>query len=189
MADEHWVFAYGSLMWNPQVPIAESVVARVDGYARRFCLRSICHRGTAERPGLVLGLDPDTSAHCMGVALRVSGPDWPETLERIREREMVTEAYAEAMVTLRLQDGRRVQALAYVMRHDHWQYAGDLAAAEQADIIARAQGGRGPNADYLFNTVAHLAELGLPDQTLDQLAEQVRTILLARLPTDDPVHT
>ncbi|GLS79316.1 gamma-glutamylcyclotransferase [Paracoccus marinus] len=174
---EHWIFAYGSLMWDPQVPVAETVVARADGYARSFCMRSIQYRGSVEAPGLVLGLDPCDGGACSGVALRFDPGDWPEALAEIRKRELVTEAYREAELTLTLADGRRVAALAYVMRHDHWQYAGGLSGAEQARIIAAARGLRGPNADYLFNTVAHLDELGLPDPALTELAARVRGLI------------
>ena len=79
-------------------------------------------------------------------------------------------------------DGRRVEALGYVMRPEHWQYAGHLTPAEQAAIIAGARGGRGPNAEYLYNTVAHLAEMGIPDPALETLAAQVRAIEGGRCP-------
>ncbi|MBV0891763.1 gamma-glutamylcyclotransferase [Paracoccus sp. Z118] len=177
MPPEHWVFAYGSLMWDPRVPVAETAVAHVEGFQRRFCLRSVQYRGTAEAPGLVLGLDPCGEGACSGVALRIEAEAWPEALAEIRRRELSTEAYRETEVTLSLADGRRVLALAYVMRLDHWQYAGDLSETEQAEIIARAHGGRGPNAEYLFNTVAHLDQLGLPDADLTGLADRVRAIL------------
>ncbi len=174
-----WVFAYGSLMWNPGFPVAESVVARLDGYARTFCLRSVEHRGTRAAPGLVLGLDPDPAAHCMGLALRIPDQDHDAIMAELRARELVTEAYRESLLPLRLADGRQVTGVAYVMRTDHWQYAGDLCLNEQARIIAQAHGGRGPNADYLFNTAAHLAEIGLADETMDELVQQVRDLLTA----------
>ena len=79
-------------------------------------------------------------------------------------------------VTLALADGRRVEAVTYVMRPDHWQYAAGLSPDEQAAIIALACGGRGPNADYLYNTVAHLAQLGIPDDDLADLAARVRAL-------------
>ena len=71
---------------------------------------------------------------------------------------------------------RRVEAITYVMQHDHAQYAGGLGADEQARIIASAIGGRGPNRDYLYNTAAHLAELGLPDPEMEALAAEVRKL-------------
>ena len=110
------------------------------------------------------------------------------SLPRPRHREMVTAAYEERTVPVTLADGRRVTALTYVMRRDHWQYAGDMSAPEQATIIAAAQGGRGANADYLFNTVAHLDQLGLPDAGMADLADRVRAILTerARNPVSGP---
>ncbi|MDM7464125.1 MAG: gamma-glutamylcyclotransferase [Tepidimonas taiwanensis] len=174
-----WIFAYGSLMWNPEFPVAESVVARLDGWRRSFCLRSVEHRGTREVPGLVLGLDADPGAHCMGLALRLPAEGGDQIVAAVRARELVTDAYLEERLPLALADGRRITALAYVMRRDHWQYAGGLAPDEQAGIIAGARGGRGPNADYLFNTALHLAQLGLADAEMEALADRVRARLAA----------
>ncbi len=172
-----WIFAYGSLMWDPGVPVCESVIARLDGFARSFCLRSVRHRGTPEAPGLVLGLEEAAGACCTGLAFRVGAPDWDEALANLRERELVTAAYREQVVPLALEDGRRVEAVAYVMKLGHDQHVQGLSHDEQAAIIARAHGGRGPNADYLFNTVAHLDRLGLPDADLDGLARRVRALM------------
>ena len=106
-----WVFGYGSLMWAPEFPVAEQVIAQADGWRRSFCLRSIQHRGTAEAPGLVLGLEAQPGHLCTGLALRVEAPLWPEVHAALRARELVTEAYREALVPLALADGRRVEAL------------------------------------------------------------------------------
>ena len=84
-----WVFAYGSLMWDPGVPVCESVTARLEGYARSFCLRSLRHRGTPEVPGLVLGLEQAAGAACTGLAFRVADADWQAALANLRERELV----------------------------------------------------------------------------------------------------
>ncbi|QIR85235.1 gamma-glutamylcyclotransferase [Paracoccus sp. AK26] len=172
-----WVFGYGSLIWDPGFAPAETARAWLTGYARSFCLRSIQHRGTASLPGLVLGLDVQPEAECGGLALRIADHDHDEVLAYLRARELVTDAYQEAILPLRLEDGRRVEALAYVMRRDHVQYAGGLPVDEQARIIAQAHGGRGPNADYLFNTAAHLAQIGLGDSDMDHLSDKVRRLL------------
>lgn len=172
-----WVFGYGSLMWDPGFDPEESVRARLEGYARSFCLLSVEHRGTRDRPGLVLGLDAAPGGHCSGLALRIPAGEHDRIIADLRARELVTAAYAEAQVFLRLEDGRQARALAYVIRHDHPQYAGGLTAPEQARIIAAARGGRGPNADYLFNTARHLAQIGLADDSMDELSEAVRRIL------------
>ncbi|MDP5307815.1 gamma-glutamylcyclotransferase [Paracoccus spongiarum] len=172
-----WIFGYGSLMWDPGFHPAETVKARLAGYARTFCMRSTRYRGTTETPGLVLGLDVDQGAECSGLALRVAEEDHDHVMLYLRERELVTGAYQEQLVTVALEDGRRIEAIAYVMRRDHEQYVGNLCHREQAEIIARATGGRGPNAEYLFNTARHLAEIGLADPWLEELSADVRRLL------------
>lgn len=174
--DQNWIFAYGSLMWDPGFAVAERVIGRLAGFHRAFCLRSTQYRGTPEAPGLVLGLDEAGGGACAGVALRVTAPDWAGVIGMVRARELITNAYREAVLPITLTDGREVRAVTYVMRRDHEQYAGNLPAAEQARIIAAASGQRGPNRDYLFNTVAHLAEMGLDDPEMEALAHEVRRL-------------
>lgn len=177
MADALWVFGYGSLIWNPGFPVAEQAVARLEGWHRSFCMRSIHHRGTVEDPGLVLALDRAEGAFCDGVAFRVEPGAEGATLATLRERELISSAYLERVLALRLSDGRAVEALAYVIDPDHVQYCGGLALEEQAQIIAQAVGGRGPNRDYLWSTAAHLADLGIGDGDLDWLARRVRVLV------------
>lgn len=169
-----WVFGYGSLLWNPGFDPEETVHARLPSYSRSFCMRSIHHRGTEERPGLVLALDAHPDAVCEGLAMRVAEREWESVLAYLRERELVSSAYLEKTLPVSLQDGREVTAVTYVIDPDHVQYCGGLALEEQARIIAAAHGGRGPNAEYLFNTASHLAELGIPDPELDWLCDRVR---------------
>lgn len=180
LSDGFWVFGYGSLMWNPGFDFRDRQPARLEGYARSFCMWSIHHRGTQEAPGLVLALDADARAHCRGLAFYVAGADSARVLGALRERELVSSAYIERMVTLTLEDGRRVESLAYVMNRAHVQYTGALSLDEQADVIARACGGRGPNCEYLFNTAAHLSELGMEDVELSTLSDMVRHRLAQR---------
>ena len=172
-----WVFGYGSLLWNPGFPVAEQVVARLPGYARSFCMRWIHHRGTEEKPGLVLALDEVDHAGCEGLALRVETGHEDTTLAYLRERELISSAYLERDLCIRLVDGRQVMAVTYVIDADHEQYCGGMPLEEQAQIIARAVGGRGPNTEYLYNTAAHLTELGLVDSDLDWLVRRVRAIV------------
>ncbi|PRX37433.1 cation transport protein ChaC [Meinhardsimonia xiamenensis] len=171
-----WVFGYGSLMWNPGFSPAERAVAELSGYARGFCMRSIHHRGTPERPGLVLALDEKPGARCHGLAFRVPEAERARVLEELRARELISSAYLERVMPVRLADGREVKAVVYVIDRNHVQYCGGLPLEEQARIIARARGGRGPNTEYLFNTAAHLEELGIEDKELTWLAARVRAI-------------
>ena len=171
-----WVFGYGSLLWNPGFDVAEQVKARLTGYARSFCMRSIHHRGTDEAPGLVLALDEASEAQCNGVALRVAPGTEDATLAYLRERELISSAYLERMLDITLEGARTVRAVTYVIDPDHVQYCGGLSLEEQALIIAQAVGGRGPNAEYLFNTADHLHALGVADPDLDWLARRVAAI-------------
>lgn len=176
MTASMWVFGYGSLIWNPGFPVAEAQVARVAGWHRSFCMRSIHHRGTEAAPGLVLALDAAEGGVCDGVAFRVQPGAEADTLATLRERELISSAYLETELCAELAQGGAVQALCYVIDRDHAQYCGGLPLEEQAEIIARAVGGRGPNSEYLWATAAHLAELGLADPDLGWLASRVRAL-------------
>ena len=171
-----WVFGYGSLMWDPGFPVAEARLARLDGFRRSFCMRSIHHRGTPEDPGLVLALDASEGAACAGVAFAVRAGAEDDALGYLRARELVSSAYLETRQSVRLRDGPQVTAVTYVIDGAHAQYCGGLPLEEQALIIARATGGRGPNREYLWNTAAHLVDLGIEDAELSWLAARVRHI-------------
>ena len=166
-----WVFGYGSLMWRPGFAWTERRRARLEGWRRSFCLRSIRYRGTPEAPGLVLGLDAEPGAVCDGVAYRPADP--AAARDYLRERELVTYAYREAVLPVALETGAVAAALTYVIDPEHAQYAGGLSCAEQAAIIARAAGPMGPNAAYLASTMEHLAALGVRDAALEALHQAV----------------
>lgn len=171
-----WVFGYGSLMWDPGFAYVERQSAVLDGWHRSFCMQSIHYRGTPESPGLVLALDQAAGAKCAGVAFGVASADSGEVMRYLHARELVSDAYNEVILPLRLADGRQVSAVTYVIDHAHPQYCAGLPRETQAQIIARSQGQTGTNADYLWNTTAHLAALGLSDPELDWLAARVRVL-------------
>ncbi len=170
-----WVFGYGSLLWNPGFVPAETVTATLSGYHRSFCMLSIHHRGSVEKPGLVLALD-EADASCVGVAFRVAQPDEDRVLDELRARELISSAYVEQYVPLALQDGRDVRALAYVINRDHDQYC-QFDLEKQARLIARSVGGRGPNPEYLFNTADHLVQMGIHDPDMAWLVSRVRELV------------
>lgn len=171
-----WVFGYGSLLWEPGFDYTEKVMARLDGWHRSFCMRSIHHRGTVEAPGLVLALDAAEGASCTGLAFAVAEERAGTTLAYLRDRELISSAYLERVLPVALTDGRAVEAVTYVIDPHHVQYCGGLPLEEQATIIAGATGGRGRNRDYLWNTAGHLHDLGIADAELDWLAERVRNL-------------
>lgn len=152
------MFAYGSLMWRPDFDHVEARLARLTGYHRAMCILSNHYRGTHERPGLVLGLDRGGS--CVGRAFRVEPAD-VETVRRILfEREMITGVYIPRDVPVRLDDGRRVAAWAFVARHDHEQYVPPDPVRAVA-LIRQGVGRAGSSRDYLARTVEEMERLGI----------------------------
>ena len=171
-----WVFGYASLMWQPGFPVAETRLATLPRFARSFCMASIHHRGTVAAPGLVLALDSDEATSCEGLALRVEPGAEERTIAYLRERELVSSAYVEKLLPAYLRDGVEITTLAYVVDRDHTQYVPHFSLEEQALIISKAVGGRGPNTEYLWNTTDRLKDLNLTDPDLEWLATRVRTL-------------
>jgi glutathione-specific gamma-glutamylcyclotransferase len=169
-----WLFAYGSLMWNPDFEFAEARPALLYGYHRRFCLYSRDYRGTPERPGLVLGLDRGGSCH--GIAYRLPPERTGEALDRIWAREMTGRVYEMRRVALRTPSGP-VAAQACVVRRESPDYAGRLSLDAAASLLAAAVGGRGSGREYLANTVAHLDSLDIRDRLLHRIADRVAALV------------
>lgn len=167
MSGEHWVFGYGSLMWRPGFSFEERAPATLAGRRRAFCIYSVHHRGTYERPGLVLGLAPGGSVR--GMAYRVAAAEWPATYDYLVEREQPTETYVEARRFVRLADGRRVECLVFLSDVHHSQWAGRLSLERQAELITGAAGLSGRNEDYLRDLVEHLRAEGIRDRSMEEL--------------------
>ncbi|HEY0212211.1 MAG TPA: gamma-glutamylcyclotransferase [Paenirhodobacter sp.] len=172
MTQPLWIFGYGSLIWDPGFTPVETRRARLTGWRRSFCMRSIHFRGTPEAPGLVLALDHDPVAECAGLVFRVGEDQAEPVLSALRARELVTNAYLEQCLPVRCEGGETVAAITYVIDPAGPQYCA-LTPEDQAQIIARATGLRGPNRDYLWNTARHLRAHGLSDEGLDALAARV----------------
>ena len=186
--DGFWVFGYGSLMWRPGFDVAETRMARLDGYKRAFALSSVHYRGTPERPGLVLGLDWEPASACTGVALRIGAGEAGEVRHYLAERELVSRAYFEVSHEITLLcpgpgEGESVDAICFILDRTHPQYAGGMALEDQAVVICEAAGPTGTNRDYLFKTVEHLRELGVEDPELFELERMVRARTGAAHPT------
>ena len=172
--DDLWVFGYGSLMWRPGFRYRERVEARLIGAHRALCVYSFVHRGTPERPGLVLGLDQGGA--CRGVAFGVDAKDRDATISYLRAREQVTMVYRETYRTVWLANDpqRRVRAVCYIADRSHPQYAGRLTLEQQVHFVRQGHGIGGPNRDYVIETVKALEALGYRESGLHLLAEHLR---------------
>jgi cation transport protein ChaC len=160
-------------MWQPGFDYEERRRAMLKGLHRSLCVYSHVHRGTPERPGLVMGLDRGGS--CRGVAFRVREDSWDRVMDYLRAREQVTMVYKETRRLIRLDGaGDMVSAVTYVVDRNHRQYAGKLTREAQLAHILQGEGQSGRNHDYVLNTADHLIELGLDDPDLQWLAQQLR---------------
>jgi cation transport protein ChaC len=171
-----WVFAYGSLMWQPGFAFAEARHGRLAGYHRAFCVYSVHYRGSPSRPGLVLGLD--RGGVCEGMAFRLEPESAPGALGYLRRRELIYGVYREALVPVTLAGANEapVLALAYIAEPKHPSHAGRLPLATQVALIRGASGTAGTNLDYLINTLIHLGELGIRERALERLLTLAGTL-------------
>jgi glutathione-specific gamma-glutamylcyclotransferase len=170
-----WVFGYGSLMWRPGFEFIERVPARLIGLHRALCVYSFVHRGTPERPGLVLGLD--RGGMCRGIAFRVAAKKRHATIAYLRAREQVTTVYLETIRRIELEEParRQVQALCFITDRSHVQYAGRLTLAECVHHVRQGHGSSGANRDYVLETVQALEELGYRETDLHLIAEALKS--------------
>lgn len=174
--EDFWVFAYGSLMWRPGFNAHERRHARLVGAHRALCVYSFVHRGTPERPGLVLGLD--RGGNCRGIAYRVAAAKRSETIDYLRAREQVTMVYRETWRRVWLDDDpqQSAHALCYMVDRGHAQYAGRLSLAEQLHYVRQGHGSSGACRDYVLATVKELETLNCRDADLHTLGERLKGI-------------
>jgi cation transport protein ChaC len=172
--EDLWVFAYGSLMWRPGFDFVEQVPALLIGAHRALCVLSHVHRGTPERPGLVLGLDQGGA--CRGLAYRIAAAARAQTIAYLRAREQVTMVYLERVRAVWLEGSRRVSAFCYVVDRGHVQYAGRLSLEAQLHHVRQGHGRSGPNRDYVLAAVRQLEALGIRDRDLHLLAERLHGV-------------
>lgn len=164
----HWVFGYGSLIWNPGFAHVSAQQGLLRGVHRSLSIVSHHHRGTVDQPGLVFGLTRGGS--CRGMVFEVADADWPEVYAYLQEREQVTSVYRDVMRPVRLAEGRVVSAMAFLVDEHHAQFAGQPDLDQQLAMIRAGVGISGRNIDYVLNTARHLAELGIHDRSLMAVA-------------------
>jgi len=168
-----WIFGYGSLMWRPGFDYLERKPARLHGAHRSLCVFSHVHRGTREKPGLVLGLDRGGS--CRGIAFRIAGKNNETIIAYLRAREQTTNVYVEAKrrIVFIGEPNQEAQAVCYLVDRAHEQYAGVLSRERQLELVQQGQGQSGVNRDYVLATVKELEALGIRDATLEWLAARL----------------
>jgi cation transport protein ChaC len=171
-----WIFAYGSLMWNPNFAWDARHVATVRGYHRSFRVWSRINRGTPENPGLVLTLECGGS--CRGLIYRIAPDRVQEEMHGIWKREMSYGSYRPKWLNCLVGD-ESIRALVFTVNRGCSGYSGALPVDVMVNAIASAQGRYGPAHDYLFKTTETLKEHGIRDTRVEQLAHLVKARLEA----------
>ena len=167
-----WIFAYGSLIWNPEFEVVESRPAVASGWHRSFCLKLTRWRGTRETPALMLALDRGGS--CNGLAYRLPPQDHFQQLMLLMVREIDANPPTNIPRWIYVKTGQdTIRALAFVAARQGVAYAGKLPLESVAHILARAAGHWGSAAQYLFRTVSMLHQHGIEDRNLWRLQELV----------------
>ncbi len=170
--EDLWLFAYGSLIWKPEVEHIEERIGTAHGWHRSFCLKMTRWRGTKEQPGLMMALD--RGGQCRGMLYRLAGSTAESQLGKLFRREIKAKPPNNMPRWLTVEtDQGPVRALAFVMNRKGGAYAGRLPPEEVADIVAKACGHLGSCAEYLYNTVSHLEERGIHDRNLWRLQRLV----------------
>lgn len=177
-----WIFAYGSLMWDPAIHVVEIRTGALQGYHRRFCLKTHIGRGSADNPALMAGLDDGGTCH--GLALRIPAASVERETDILWMREMIAGTYVPTFVPVETPQGP-VQAVTFVMNRQSKRYV-RLDAEETARIIATGRGLRGTCLEYLENLADRLDLLGLRDPDIDELRARVRQLLQAAQPQASP---
>ena len=171
-----WIFAYGSLMWNPSFTWHARHVAMVRGYHRSFRVWSRINRGTPENPGLVLTLECGGS--CRGLVYRIAPDLVQEEMQRIWKREMLYGSYRPKWLNCSVGE-ESIRALVFTVNRECSGYTGQLPLEVMVDAIAGATGRFGPAHDYLFKTTETLRMHGIRDSRVEHLASLVKARLEA----------
>jgi cation transport protein ChaC len=170
--EDVWLFAYGSLLWNPACEVVEQVPALVPGWHRSFCLRLVRFRGTLEQPGLMMALDRGGS--CRGMLCRVPGEQAVARLGLLWRREMSVKPPTNVPRWIIARSARGpVRAVAFTVDRHGRNYVGGLTLAQVADVLCHAAGHWGSGAEYLMKTVEHLEGVGIHDTGLWRLQSLV----------------
>jgi glutathione-specific gamma-glutamylcyclotransferase len=170
--EDIWLFAYGSLIWKPEVAHVEERLATAQGWRRSFCIRLERFRGTPEFPGLMMALD--RGDECQGLALRLAGAAAAESIGKLVRRELDAKPPSQLprWITVETDQGP-VRAVAIVSIPEGRVHAGNLPIEVVAEILSKACGHWGSGAEYLRNTVTHLEQRGIHDDYLWRLQEMV----------------
>lgn len=169
--EELWIFAYGSLIWNPLFEYIDRRSVTIEGWQRQFCLSAPVGRGTIDNPGLVLGLEPGD--RCQGIAYHLPiNENLESELLLLWRREMVVGSYHPTWLEGQSSQGE-IYVLTFTVNRQHPVYVNNLSTEKIVETLATAKGSLGSSAEYLNNTVLGLLSAGIKDEFLNELQSLV----------------
>lgn len=170
-SQELWIFAYGSLIWNPLFAYSDRRIITIKDWHRQFCMLAPVGRGTIENPGLVLGLEPKKDARCEGIAYCLpKDKNLESELLLLWRREMVIGSYIPIWIPV---GDRELEVLAFTVNPLHSVYV-NWSKHKIVESLASAKGDLGSSAEYLHNTVQGLLAAGIEDNDLIELDNLVK---------------
>ena len=174
IGEDIYIFAYGSLLWNPTVDYEDEFLAKVYGFHRSFCMKTNLGRGSFKNPGLMLGLDKGGS--CQGSAFKLRNSEAIKNIDILFRREMVTGAYKPKLLKTILVNGRKVLSLAFTVDKKHKNYFQDKEIQTKAKMISNAHGFLGTCEEYFQNTLESLSELNIVDSEMTAISNYLKKI-------------
>ena len=166
-----WLFGYGSLIWNPDIPYLDWKPATLSGFVRKFWQGSHDHRGTPENPGRVVTLIPCEKGYCDGIAYLVSLSTVKSVFEKLDHREK--NGYSKTKVFLNFTDKTNEEAITYIAKSINPAFLGPALDSSIAKQIAVSSGPSGDNSEYLFKLADALRKHNFIDKHVFELESLV----------------
>ena len=168
--DEIWVFGYGSLIHKVDFEYIERSCAYVYGWERRFWMLSHDHRGTAQKPGVVLTLTPSAHAKCFGIAYKIT----EKVFDHLDHREK--NGYLREVTNIQLACGRRLKGLVYIGDVNSEVYLGPTNIETLSLQISKSIGPSGKNSDYVFSLANALRQYNVIDSHVFAIEDKLVTL-------------
>ena len=172
IGNDLYVFAYGSLLWNPTVEYEGQFLAKIYGFHRSFCMKTYLGRGSFDNPGLMLGLDKGGS--CQGLAFKLKKSNAIKNIDILFQREMVTAAYRPKLLKTKLANGKIVLSLAFTVDKKHKNFFEKKDVKIKGKMISKANGFLGSCREYFDNTLHSLSELNIIDNEMRSISRHLK---------------
>jgi cation transport protein ChaC len=160
-----WIFAYGSLMWNPSFKYEDKKIGSLSGYQRDFCIKTHYHRGNEKNYGLVLGLEENKNHSCKGILFKIKKNEIEIVMKKLDIRELSENSYLKTFKIIKTECNQEIKALIYISNNESDLYLNDH-CKNKANVIKKAKGQSGFNIDYYNNTIKSLKSIGIKDEKI-----------------------